>query len=906
MLQTKSTCCYCGVGCGVVIESEGARITGVRGDPDHPANFGKLCTKGSTLHLTMEPTARLSHPLLRTTRSAERTQVAWERALDYAAERFSAIIREHGPDSVAFYVSGQLLTEDYYVFNKLAKGLIGTNNIDSNSRLCMSSAVAGYKASLGADAPPACYEDIDDAHCLFITGANMAYAHPVLFRRIEEAKARNPELKIIVVDPRRTDTAAAADLFLQIRPGTDIALYNAMLHVMRAEGLCDSDFIDGYTEGFDALREVIDECTPQRAATLCQVPAADIVTAARWFARAPATLSLYCQGLNQSAHGTHNNSALINLHLASAQIGKRGAGPFSLTGQPNAMGGREVGGMANLMSAHRDLANPEHRAQVARLWGVDRVPETPGKTAVELFDALHEGHIKAVWIACTNPAQSMPDANRVRSALERAEFVVLQEAYRDTDTAHYADLLLPATAWGEKDGTVTNSERRISRVRPAVAGPGVARHDWAIATEFALRLGAKLGHAHAARLFPYTSAQQVFEEHRTSTRGRDLDITGLTYQLLEQQGPQQWPYPQGAHAGRARLYEDHVYATTNGRARFVAAREYAAAEPTEAEYPLALNTGRLRDQWHGMTRTGTVPKLFNHVDEPVLAMHAADMQSRGLKSGDIARVRGRRGTLVSRVQESDQQRPGQVFVPMHWSSQFMRGVGVNAVTNPARDLSSMQPELKHAAIEVEKLELPHRVVAMQRFGAGEGAAAQALLRKLRPLLAEFDYAALALAGRDDSVVLLRGYAAAAVPDSLLDKIDQLLNLSDPQRTMRYVDARQRVEKAARVEAGVVESVCLSGETAAADWLKNMMVEGASADAMRSWILAPISSPPRGSFARGATVCNCHDVSEAQIKEMLAGGAGLPELQSALKCGTDCGSCLPELRRMCAASLNLAA
>ena len=897
MREVKSTCCYCGVGCGVVIETDGGRITGVRGDADHPANFGRLCTKGSTLHLTAGPAARALYPELRRTRAASRARVSWDAALDHAADKFAALIREHGPDSVAFYISGQLLTEDYYVFNKLAKGLIGTNNVDTNSRLCMSSAVAGYKATLGADAPPACYEDIDVAECLFIAGSNTAFAHPILFRRIEDAKARNPALKIIVVDPRRTDTAAAADLFLPILPGTDIALYNAMLHVMLWDGLCNIDYIRAHTEGFDALKDAVREFTPQAAAAICGVPAADIVQAARWFGASRATLSLYCQGLNQSAHGTHNNAALINLHLATGQIGKPGAGPLSLTGQPNAMGGREVGGMANLLSAHRDLANPVHRAEIAQLWGLDSVPAQPGKTAVEMFEAIHRGEIKAVWIACTNPAQSMPNVNHVRAALERAQFVVVQEAYRNTDTVHYADLLLPATTWGEKEGTVTNSERRITRVRAAVAAPGEARADAEITTDFALRLGMAMGNPRAAKLFPYTTPEQIFNEHRESTRGRDLDITGLTYAILETVGPQQWPMPEGAAAGRARLYEDGIFPTANGRARFVVTRHHTTAEKADARYPLALNTGRLRDQWHGMSRTGTVARLFNHVEEPWLAMHARDMERRGLKNGDIARLTSRRGELVVRIEASNEVRAAQVFMPMHWGSQFMRGGGVNALTVPAIDPLSKQPELKHAAIEVEKLTLPYCVVAMRRFAAAQAGAAQTLRDALQPLLESFDYATLTLSGREDVVVVLRGYAAQPINDGVLDTLDRLLDLHDTERTMRYVDARRRVEKAARIEDGIVQSVCLSGETAAQEWLKNMMAQGASADAMRAWILAPVAAPPRGSFNRGPIVCNCFDVSAAEINTVLATGASLAQLQGRLMCGSECGSCLPEVKRM---------
>lgn len=423
MAETRSTCPYCGVGCGVIIASEGAQITGVRGDPDHPANFGRLCTKGSTLHLTATPLlqrqARALQPMRRPARGQPLQPVGWDAALDEVAERFATTVLQHGPDAVGLYLSGQLLTEDYYVFNKLAKGLIGTNNVDTNSRLCMSSAVAGYKASLGADAPPACYEDLALAKTVFITGANMAWAHPVLFRRLEDARRADPSVKLIVADPRRTETAAVADLHLPLLPGTDVVLHHALLHVLLWEDRIDRGFIERHTSGFAALRDRVREFTPAHAAQVCGLRADDIVQAARWISgqdhgpddgavRRP-TLSLYCQGLNQSSSGTDKNSSLINLHLATGQIGRPGAGPFSLTGQPNAMGGREVGGLANLLSAHRDLANPAHRAEVARLWGVREVPAQPGKSAVELFQAAADGEIKALWIACTNPAQSMPD-----------------------------------------------------------------------------------------------------------------------------------------------------------------------------------------------------------------------------------------------------------------------------------------------------------------------------------------------------------------------------------------------------------------------------------------------------------------------------------------------------------------
>lgn len=887
---TKSVCCYCGVGCGVMIESQGGRITGVRGDPTHPANFGRLCAKGSALHLAANAPGRLLQPELRLRRDARAAPVSWHEALDHAAARFAATIRDHGPDSVAFYISGQLLTEDYYVFNKLVKGLIGTNNIDTNSRLCMSSAVSGYKSAFGVDAPPTCYEDLELARCLFIAGANPAFAHPVLYRRIEEARERNPALKLVVVDPRHTDTAAGADLHLPILPGTDVALFHAMLHVMLWDGLVDTAFIAAHTEGFDALKERVREFTPVTAAAICGVPAADIATAARWFAAHGPTLSLYCQGLNQSAHGTDNNIALINLHLATGQLGKPGAGPFSLTGQPNAMGGREVGGMATMLSAHRELDNAAERAELAQLWGVPALDSTPGKTAVELFAAIARGEIKAVWIACTNPAQSMPNNTAVGAALAKADFVVVQEAYRDTDTLAYGDLLLPAACWGEKTGTVTNSERRISLQQQAVMPPGEARADWEIATDFARRLAQQLGNTDGPRLFPYRTPEQIFDEHRETTRGRDLDITGLSYALLSERGPQQWPFPAAAATGTARLYVDGVFPTTSGRARFGAPNFIATAEDIAPRYPLRLLTGRLRDHWHGMSRTGGVARLCNHVEEPLLTMHETDMLRRGLAAGELVRVSSRRGSLILRVEAAASVRPGQVFMPMHWGAQFMHGGGANALTIDACDPISKQPEFKHCAVQVEKFSPDWELVAMRTGDA-------AILSAVRPLLRAFAYASCGLHGFDTSVVMFRA-AGTGVPDrAALSQLDSVFGLADEACALRYDDARRGIAKHIVLEAGTVVACRLLGDVAARGWLQEAIARAAPLSDFGAWLLAPNASSPVQQAPRGRTVCTCLNVGEAEIMRLLDTGVALKTVQERLGCGTACGSCLPELRRM---------
>lgn len=898
--ETKSTCCYCGVGCGVIISSQNDKIIDIKGDPNHPANFGRLCTKGSTLHLTAKLDNRLLYPEMRLTREATRKRVSWDDTLNYLTEQFAQTIEKHGPDSVAFYISGQLLTEDYYVFNKLAKGLIGTNNVDTNSRLCMSSAVTGYKATLGSDAPPACYEDIDSTECLFITGSNTAFAHPIIFRRIEDAKKNNPNLKIVVVDPRRTDTAQAADLHLAILPGTDVALYNGMLHILLWEGLLDMAFINAHTNGFDALKDTVREYTPKMVADICGIKEADIITAAKWFGKGP-SLSMYCMGLNQSIHGTEKNAALINLHLATGQIGKLGAGPFSLTGQPNAMGGREVGGMANLLSAHRDLANPEHRAEVAEFWGVESVPATPGKTAIEMFDAVKDGSIKAIWIACTNPAHSMPDVNNVITALQNAELVVVQDAYNNIDTNQYADVLLPASTWGEKEGSVTNTERRITRVNPAIPTPAEARHDWAIMVDFAQRLEKRL--AKNSNLFPYTTTEEIFNEHRESTRGRDLDITGLSYSLLNEQGPQQWPFKTGDTTGAARLYTDGVFQKPDGRAQFVNTVYKGTADKTDARHPLHLLTGRLRDQWHGMSRTGTVAQLFNHAEEPVIQMNADDMSRRSIKNGDIVKVSNKRGSLVLVAQLSDEVQASQTFIAMHWGSQFMQGLGVNALMPPTFDKTSKQPELKHTAIKIEKLELPWRMTVMRTIQNLD------MLEKVRGLLANFDYATCGLFGRQTEhhvgMLILRASHTQAPDSTLIEQIDQILEMTDEMPLLNYQDAKRGISKRILVSnhsgKPEVTGVRLVGETLATDWLKEVMTSGEFTAELRRWALAPLSTPPAGQRSRGKIICNCLDVAENDIIETIQLGADLITLQNKLKCGTECGSCVPELKRLVAAN-----
>jgi len=943
--ETRSTCPYCGVGCGVIIESVGARITHVRGDPEHPANFGRLCSKGSTLHLTADPViarqVRLTQPMLRSQRGTTPQPLPWNAALDLAADKLATIVREHGPDALGFYVSGQLLTEDYYVFNKLAKGLLGTNNIDTNSRLCMSSAVAGYKLTLGADAPPACYDDINHADCLFIVGSNAAWTHPVLFRRMEDAKARRPGMKVIVADPRRTDTTSLADLYLPLQPGTDVMLLHGLLHIMLAKGWVDTDYIDRHTSGFLALRELVQGYTPDATAQVCGLPVADLFTAARWFAGVPddahpvsastrqRTLSLYCQGLNQSTSGTAKNASLINLHLACRQIGLPGAGPFSLTGQPNAMGGREVGGLANQLSAHRDLANPTHRAEVASLWELNpgiELPATPGTTAVEMFQAAADGAIKALWIACTNPAQSMPDQASVRHALERAEFVVVQEAYAGAATCHWADLLLPATTWGEKEGTVTNSERRISRVRAAVPPPSVGedkpRHDWQIAADLGRRLELRLPRRASGTLFPYHTPAQIWNEHRASTRGRDLDIAGLSYAQLDQ-APQQWPLPEGQTRGAERLYASGIYPTADGRARFAALPYAPLAEEREVRFPYALTTGRLRDQWHGMTRTGTLGQLFGHVAEPEVQMHPADMAEAGIKAGDLVRVTSKRGQLVLPAHPTHELAQRQCFIAMHWGNEYIGGqaiggrplMGINGLTTSAGCPTSKQPELKHTAVRIEPVDLPWAVQALAWLPADQALMAQ---QHLRSLFNCFDYAVCLPFSALPNNRLHGGHtglwfqaASTHAPDTLdswLPLLCDHMGLNTPD-TLRYVDTPRQQQRRIRLDRSQgehIQAFLLAGNTQSSSWLSALLRDALPTPVSGHGLLQPSPSLPGGeTLVRSKAICNCLGVTAQAITACLSQVQGSPSerlasLQNQLKCGTQCGSCLPELKRLISA------
>ncbi|HEX7079697.1 MAG TPA: molybdopterin-dependent oxidoreductase [Gammaproteobacteria bacterium] len=650
MTGVRTTCPYCGVGCGIVAradEAAGPRSFAIAGDPEHPSSFGRLGSKGAALGETLGLDGRLLHPIV------DGRRTGWDQALDAVARGFARAIAEHGPDAVAFYVSGQLLTEDYYVANKLMKGFIGSANIDTNSRLCMASAVAGHKRAFGADVVPVAYDDIEAADLFVIVGSNTAWCHPVLFQRIRETKARRPDARVVVVDPRRTATADIADLLLQIRPGTDAVLFNGLLSHASGEAALDRAHLDAHVEGADAAVRAARATAPSihAVARACGVPEADVAELYRAFSRTERVLTLFSQGVNQSSSGTDKVNAIINAHLATGKIGKRGAGPFSLTGQPNAMGGREVGALATQLAAHMDFT-PENVARLARFWGTTNVARRPGLAAVELFDAMHRGRIKAVWIIATNPVVSMPDAGRVAEALERCELVVVSDCMRGTDTAALADVLLPASGWGEKSGTVTSSERRLSRQRAFAPAAGESRPDWWIVAEAARRMG--FGDA-----FAYRSPAEIFREHarlsayeNAGTRAFDIGalaaLDDAEYDALE---PVAWPCPAGGRGltDGARPFADGRFFTPSGKARLVPVLPRPPRHAPSAAAPFALNTGRVRDHWHTMTRTGLSARLSGHHAEPFVQVHPIDAEHRGLASGDLAEVVNERGRMIARV-----------------------------------------------------------------------------------------------------------------------------------------------------------------------------------------------------------------------------------------------------------------
>ena len=759
----KTTCPYCGVGCGIVVRKDRKGKIRVEGDPDHPVNRGMLCSKGTNLHYVVQDhTDRLMYPEMRWSRHHPYERVSWPEAMKRAAAVFRSIIAHHGPDAVAFYVSGQCLTEEYYVANKLVKGYLGTNNIDTNSRLCMSSAVSAYTKMLGEDAVPVTYDDIEQADCLLIAGANPAWCHPILFRRLETHKQKNPVVRVIVVDPRKTESTSIADLHLPIVPGTDVWLYNAIARVLIENGDVDYEFINDHTSGFESYRDIVFATSLEEAARICGVPADDIRTAASWIGGARGFLTLWAMGLNQSVVGVQKNLALISLNLITGHIGKPGSGPFSLTGQPNAMGGREVGGLATMLAAHRSIANKGHREEVANFWGVRKISDKPGLTATEMIHALEEGTLKALWIVCTNPTVSLPDLNRASAALRKARFVVVQDISRKSDTLEFADLILPAAGHMEKEGTMTNSERRITHLAKILDPPGEALPDAEILCMFA--------RAMSFPGFDYTSPADIFAEHAALTQGTNLDISGITYEHLKSSGSLQWPVPAPGHPGTPRLFVNRKFHTPDGKAHFPDLLSATEEVPMTADprFPLIMTTGRIRDQWHTMTKTGKVNKLRQHMDAPFLQIHPDDAAARGIGEGDIVTIANERGEARVSARVTDSIRKGVVFLPMHWGKVLTSELArANNLTSSKIDPVSKEPDFKFSSVQVRKFRRPAEKIVV----VGAGAAAYRFLISHRAQNEEDEVHIFSR--EEDSFydrVLLPEYISGALPWPRLQKL----------------------------------------------------------------------------------------------------------------------------------------
>jgi ferredoxin-nitrate reductase len=713
LIKKRSTCSYCGVGCGILLSKDAQGRLQVEGDPDHPVNKGMLCSKGRNLNYVVENKAdRILYPEMRWEKDGNRQRVSWDAAMDRITKVFKTLISKFGPDSVGFYVSGQMLTEEYYVVNKLAKGFIGTNNIDTNSRLCMSSAVVGYKQSLGEDSVPISYNDIELADCFLISGANPAFCHPIIFRRLEAHKAANKDVKIIVVDPRRTQSASTADLHLQIQPGTDVYIHHAIVRWLIENDKIDIDFIQQHTNGFEQLKEEVMQYSLEEVASICKVPLEDIIKASSLIAESKGLISMWAMGLNQSSIGVSKNTSLINISLVTGKIGKPGNGPFSLTGQPNAMGGREVGGLCNLLPAHRNMDNPKHREEVSQFWGVPSIPSIPGLTATQMFEALDQGKLKAIWIICTNPLVSLPNARLVEEALKKAPFVIVQDISHNSNTCEYADVILPAAGWTEKEGTMTNSDRRVSYLSKVSEPPGEAKPDAEVLCDFANRMGYKG--------FKFESVAQIFNEHAQLTKGTNIDISGLTHERLNLKGSTQWPYPEGSVDGTDRLFTDFKFYTPDGKAKINAPKPENQSEAPTPDFPLILTTGRIRDQWHTMTRTGKVNRLRQHIGESYVEIHPNDALNYGIETNDIVELTSSFGNARLKAKLTEDIKPGVVFVPMHWGKSAGNDLlRANNLTSTRLDPLSKEPDFKYTSVNIKRFIKPKEKIVV--IGAGDAA-----------------------------------------------------------------------------------------------------------------------------------------------------------------------------------------
>jgi len=849
MTLTRTTCPYCGVGCGVLAGADGT----IKGDPDHPANFGRLCSKGAALGETIDLEGRLLRP------KVYGQDTDWDTALNLVATQFSKAIAEHGPDSVAFYASGQLLTEDYYVANKLMKGFVGAANIDTNSRLCMASSVAGHKRAFGTDTVPGTYEDLEEADLIVLVGSNLAWCHPVLYQRIAAAKEARPQMRIVNIDPRRTATTDLADTHLQIAPDGDVALFNGLLaHLADAQKL-DVGYLADHVNGVDAAIE--NAC--QTDGVQSGLSAQERTAFFDLWAITNKVVTIYSQGVNQSVGGTDKVNAILNCHLATGRIGKPGMGPFSVTGQPNAMGGREVGGLANMLANHLELENADHRHAVQDFWESPTICTAAGLKAVDLFHACADGRIKALWVMSTNPAVSLPDADGVAAAIANVPFVVTSDIMEKTDTNDLAHVLLPATGWGEKDGTVTNSERRISRQRAFLPAPAQARPDWHIISDVAGRMG-------FTNAFPYQKPADVFAEYvaldaAVSHFPRDLDLgifADADYATLI---PTQWP-----QNGR-RYFADGQFYHPDGKARMIPVKA-----PTLSKSRFALNTGRNRDQWHTMTRTGKSARLGPHLAEPYVELNPTDAEAIGALPGALVKVESIYGRTILRALVTPRVAIGQLFAPMHWTRQRTQHGTINSIIAPITDPFSGQPALKSGAVSVA-------VYKPKWCG---------FLVCLTQPTPQTPYAAIAKTQSGWQAEL----ASRKIPTDWEAELRRLSGLTDGDVAMQTDPASGTIRMAV-TQAGRITGLFFASATPVV--LSRTTIVS----------LLGTNTPPLVALAgqsgsdqpdAGATVCACFNVGRNTLLAAAANGArSVAALGEATCAGTNCGSCKPELRALLA-------
>jgi assimilatory nitrate reductase catalytic subunit len=871
MAPVRTTCAYCGVGCGILATAHADGTVEIKGDPDHPSNHGRLCSKGTALAETLSLDDRLLHPIV------DGARTDWDSALDLTAKRFRDTIAEHGPDSVAFYVSGQLLTEDYYLANKLMKGFIGSGNIDTNSRLCMASSVAGHKRAFGADTVPGCYEDLSEADLIVLVGSNLAWCHPVLYQRVITAREARGT-KVVVIDPRRTATAEGADLHLPIAPGTDVALFDGLLAHLHGDGAIDEAFVADHTTGMEAALGAARAVDLAEVADLTMISEHMLALFYKLFADTERVVTVYSQGVNQSTSGTDKVNAIINCHLLTGRIGRPGMGPSSITGQPNAMGGREVGGLANQLACHMEIDNPSHQAVVADFWGAPDIAKAGGLKAVDLFEAVGDGRIKALWIMATNPVDSLPEADKVRAALQACPFTVVSDVIRHTDTTAHADVLLPATAWGEKSGTVTNSERRVSRQRAFLPAPGETKPDWWIIAEVARRMG-------FATAFAYDHMSEIYAEYAgLSGHGndgtRDFDISAhasISRDEYDGLRPFQWPLPAGATSGEARFFGDGRFFTPDRRARFVPTPPRPPASATCEDFPLILNTGRIRDQWHTMTRTGKAARLMRHYAEPFVEIDMIDAARHGLSDGMLANVRSARGAVTLRVVVSQSQMTGSIFAPMHWTDQFASSARIDALVAANADPISGQPELKYTPVTVAPF-----------VAAWHGVAITAA----KPDAKSSDYWALAPAGSGWRLEL----AGLRRPGNWSELAACLLGRDG--ETLDYQDTSSGQFRFASFQGDkLLGALYIDREpvTVSRGWAADQLDFVWSDPKQRPELLA--GRPAGPSEDPGPIVCVCFGIGENLIAHAIASEtcATVDAVGAATSAGTNCGSCRVEIQ-----------